>query len=261
MKAVLYLLLAVILLQNCMALTDCSSDTCIGKYGNWRAYGQNSYILTNGTDYTFTIDLPRLETPMKGDPTDNQFIGILISWDSFRGTIDNQTKPAELIAYLTSSQDTQHTVILNTSKACPDTWASVGICVSGLEIQKWKPTSAFNPVQNFIINAFGTSFLNVREETITLQGLPVDTLVSVETLSPDLNPDTPDISNYYLREKVSGTGARVVLVFSGIASLINIIVIIAYWFLKIAILVFGILLPIILIMGIYKFVKKKIEEI
>jgi hypothetical protein len=257
-KAAIYLLLALILLQSSLALTDCSSDLCTGKYGNWRAYGMTKYILQNGTDYTFTYDLPRLETQMKGDPTDNKLVMILIAWDSFRGGVDNQTKPDEFVTYISSQQDGSKVIKLNSSVVCPDDWRSLGTCITAIELDKWKPTSEYNVIQNFVINRFGASFLNVREETITISALPVDTIIATQSFAPDLSPDT---SNFYLREKVSDTGARVVLIFSGIASLINVIVVIAYWFLKIAILVFGILLPIILIVGIYKFIKKKIEAI
>jgi hypothetical protein len=216
----------------------------VGKYGNWKSYSLLEYILQNGTSMTFTSTLPALQQHMKDDPTDNRLVEMLVAFDYFRATVDNQTFPDSFKITFKGQSGILNSITFNSTDVCNETWHSDGLCWFGFEIEGWSLDK--------------TS----RQEAITINptsGLPFDSIISVGYFAPDLSPDTPSIYNYYLSQKTNDANGYVATFTSAIAGLLNLLVTTAYWIIKIGLLVFAVMLPLWLMVKIWKLISQKME--
>jgi len=244
MKAPVVFIMLLLLAGSVSALTACYSVQCTGKYGNWRAYSNLQWSIPNGTTFAFTNTLVPLTSYMKGDNTDNQLITVIVSYDVLQNAIHNITKPDSVAFKIYSDRNAMggEYVYVNTSVLCADDWLNDGICYFAVELQGWKKGE------------------NLRQETLYMPKLGFYNELAISYYTPDMTPSVENLGDYYVRVDYDTLSGQLIMLTSQISGLVHNLVVLAFWIIRIGLLVITLVLPLDIILRIYKFAKRQFSK-
>lgn len=244
MKAPVILVMLLLLVGSVSALTACYSVQCTGKYGNWRAYSNLQWSIPNGTTFAFTNTLIPLTSHMNGDNTDNQLITVIVSYDVLMNAIYNITKPDSVAFKIYSDRNAMggDYVYVNTSVLCPDDWLNDGICYFAVELQGWKKGEY------------------LRQETLYMPKLSFYNELAISYYTPDMTPSVDNLGDYYVRVDYDTLSGQLITLTSQISGLVHNLVVLAFWIIRIGLLVITLVLPLDIILRIYKFAKRQFSK-